>query len=109
MYLVIVARPSDSATCAQTVLTEKVRAVVRSIGPKLWSLSLDSGTPEIVTGELPLTTEFGVYLPLSIAAVAVTTLNVEPGGYCPWVERLSSQPSGRRRAGRCCCSPGWRT
>ncbi len=30
-------------------------------------------------GELPLMTEFGVYMPLSIAAVAVTILNVEPG------------------------------
>ena len=32
----------------------------------------------------------GVNLPLSSAAVAVTTLNVEPGGYSPWVARLSS-------------------
>ena len=72
--------PSRSATCAQTVFTEKVSAVVRSISPNGWLLSLDSGTPEIVTGELPLTTEFGVYEPLSIAAAAVTTLNVEPGG-----------------------------
>ena len=32
---------------------------------------------------------WGVYLPLSIAAVAVTTLKVEPGGYWPCVARLS--------------------
>ena len=31
-------------------------------------------------GDLPSTTEFGVYLPESSAAVAVTTLIVEPGG-----------------------------
>ncbi len=55
-------------------------AVVRSIGPNAWLLSLLSGTPEIVTGDLPLTTELGVYLPESMAAAAVTTLNVEPGG-----------------------------
>src|SRR3984957_4273834 len=93
MCFVIVSRPSESATCAPTALTGKVRAVVSEIGPKLWSLSLDSGTPEMVTGELPLTTESGGYLPLSIAAVGGPTLNVEPGGYCPWVDRLSSQPS----------------
>ena len=56
-----------------------------------------------MTGELPLTTESGVYLPLSIAAVAVTTLNVEPGGYCPWVERFSSQPVPVQRVRVDCC------
>ena len=33
-------------------------------------------------------------LPESIAAIAVTTLNVDPGGYWPWVVRLSSGASG---------------
>ena len=33
---------------------------------------------------------WGVYLPLSRAAVAVTTLNVDPGAYSPCVARLSS-------------------
>ena len=80
MYFVIVRRPRLSPTWAHTVLTEYVSALIRSIGPKLWLSSFWSGTPEIVFGELPLTIEFGVYLPLSIAAVAVTTLNVEPGG-----------------------------
>ena len=42
-------------------------------------------------GDSPLMTELGVYLPLLIAAVVVTTLNVEPGGYWPWVARLSWQ------------------
>ena len=32
----------------------------------------------------------GVYLPLSSAAVAVMTLNVEPGAYSPCVARLRS-------------------
>jgi hypothetical protein len=39
-----------------------------------------SGTPEIFLPFLPLTVEFGLYLPLSSAAVAVTALKVEPGG-----------------------------
>ena len=56
-----------------------VSAVVRSMSPKLWPSSFCSGTPEM-TLPLPLTVESGVYLPLSIAAIAVTTLNVEPGG-----------------------------
>ena len=38
-----------------------------------------TGLPVIVP-VAPLMIELGVYLPLSIAAVAVTTLNVEPGG-----------------------------
>src|SRR5438874_8882099 len=94
MYLVIVERPTLSATCAHTVLTENVSALVKSIRPKLWLPSFCRGTPEIVFGESPLTTEFGVYLPLSIAAVAVTTLNVEPGGYWACVERLSVEMPG---------------
>ena len=39
---------------------------------------------------LPSMIVSGVYLPLSNAAVAVTTLKVEPGAYSPWVARLSS-------------------
>jgi len=35
----------------------------------------------------------GVYLPLSRAVAAVITLNVDPGGYSPWVTRSSSGPS----------------
>src|SRR5690349_21231667 len=88
MYLVRVSRPRRSATWAHTVLTENVSAVVRSMAPKLWLLSFDRGTPEMVFGESPLTVEFGVNMPLSIAATAVTTLNVEPGGYRPWTERF---------------------
>src|SRR5690242_12765346 len=91
MYLVIVRRPTFSATCANTVLTLSVSALVSVIGPKLWLLSLLSGTPEIVLGESPLMVESGVYLPLSMPAVAVTTLKVDPGGYWPWVARLSWQ------------------
>src|SRR5215831_16887772 len=85
----MVRRPTFSATWAHTVLTEKVSAVVRSMLPKLWLLSFWSGTPEMVLGESPLTTEFGVYFPLSIAAAAVTTLNVEPGGQAACVELLT--------------------
>src|SRR5690349_6230838 len=88
MYRVIVGIPRSSATCANTVLTEKVSAAVRVITPKLWLLSLASGTPETVFGELPLIVELGVKRPESIAAVVVTTLNVEPGGACAWSEKL---------------------
>src|SRR5947209_15289002 len=94
MYLVIVPRPSCSPTWAQTVFTENVSASVRLVGPKLWLLSFESGTPEMVTGELPLTVESGVKRPLSSAAAAVTTLNVEPGGYPAWVERLKVETPG---------------
>ena len=34
------------------------------------------------------------YLPLSIAAAAVTSLNVEPGGSVVWMARLSSGSVG---------------
>ena len=80
MYSYIVSLPSRSPTCAQTVLTEFVSAVVSVTGPKSSLPKLESGTPPIVFGELPLSTESGVKRPLSSAAVAVTTLNVEPGG-----------------------------
>ncbi len=36
--------------------------------------------------------ESGLYMPVSSAAAAVTTFIVEPGGYCAWVARLSSEP-----------------
>ena len=77
---VIVPRPRLSPTCAHTVFTEYASAVVRSMFPNGWLLSLESGTPDTVIGDFPLTMEFGVYFPLSRAAVAVTTLNVDPGG-----------------------------
>ena len=56
---------------------------------------LFSGAPEIVFGDLPSTWLSFVYLPLSIAATAVTTLNVEPGGY--WPERGAVQRARRRQ------------
>ena len=59
--------------------------------PKLWLPSFWSGIPEMVFGESPLTIDPGVYFPLSIAAVAVTTLKVEPGGYAACVELLTRQ------------------
>src|SRR5580704_3869936 len=89
MYSVIVGRPTCSATWAKIVLIEYVIAVVSVCGPQLLLPSLASGTPETRIGELPLMTESGVYWPLSIAAVAVTILNVEPGAYAPWVTRLN--------------------
>jgi hypothetical protein len=60
-------------------LIEYVIAVVNDWGPHDWLPSFWSGTPETVIGELPTIVELGVYRPLSIAAVAVTILKVEPG------------------------------
>ncbi len=79
MYLVIVARPTFTPTCAQTVLTDFASASVSVISPRLSFSSFCNGTPEITTSLRPETTDCGVNFPLSIAAVAVTTLNVEPG------------------------------
>src|SRR3954464_6089930 len=94
MYLAMVGLPTLTATWAQTVLTELVSAVVRSMEPNDSPPSLDSGTPEIVLGEEPSITELGEYLPESIPATAVTVLNVDPGGEPgePWVARLNVAP-----------------
>ena len=62
------------------MLTELVSASVREMGPKLCPPELASGAPLIVLGEEPSMIVSGVTLPLSSAAAAVTTLNVEPGG-----------------------------
>ena len=80
MYSTSVPRPMVSPTWAKTVLTELVSASVNEIGPKLVPPAFASGTPLIVFGDEPSITVSGVTLPLSSAAVAVTTLNVEPGG-----------------------------
>ena len=80
MYLYIVFLPSFSPISPNTVLTDLVKASVREIEeksspPKFWS-----GTPLMTLLFLPLICESGVYLPVSRAAAAVTTLKVEPGG-----------------------------
>ena len=62
------------------MLTEFVSASVRVIRPKLFPPKFVSGTPSISFGDFPSTNDCGVKRPLSIAAVAVTTLKVEPGG-----------------------------
>ena len=80
MYSCIVERPSLTPTSAQTVLTECVSASVSVMSPKSSLPKLFSGVPEMTFPFLPLTRESGWYLPESIAAVAVTVLNVEPGG-----------------------------
>ena len=72
--------PSFSPTSAQTVLTECVSASVSVMSPKLSLPKLRRGTPEIGLRLRPLMRDCGVKRPLSIAAIAVTTLNVEPGG-----------------------------
>ena len=69
-----------SPTWAKTVLTELVSASVRVIGPKSCPPEFASGTPLTSRGEEPSMIESGLYLPLSRAAAAVTTLKVEPGG-----------------------------
>ena len=80
MYLAMVGAPTLSDTFAKTVFTELVSAWESVMSPYDWPSSLLSGTPEIFFGLSPLTVVSGVYRPLSIAAIAVTTLNVEPGG-----------------------------
>ena len=63
------------------MLTEFVSAVVSVIVAELLvGEVLTAACPEIVIGDLPLTVESGVNLPLSSAAAAVTTFIVEPGG-----------------------------
>jgi len=79
MYFAMVRLPSFSPTVAHAVFTEWVSASVSVMRPKLSPPKLRSGTPEIGFRLRPLTSEFGVNSPLSIAAIAVTTLNVEPG------------------------------
>ena len=37
---------------------------------------------------------FGVISPYSSPAVAVTSLNVDPGAYCPWMARSSNGSLG---------------
>ena len=59
MYSAIVSLPSFSATSAQTVLTELVSAVVRSIVPKSSLPKLLSGVPEMTLPLLPSTGEPG--------------------------------------------------
>ena len=75
----MVSLPSVWPTCAQTVFTELVSASVRLTWPKLSPPELLSGTPPIVCGDEPSTDGLGLYLPVSSAAAAVTTLKVEPG------------------------------
>ena len=88
MYLNIVSLPSFSPAWAHQVLTELVRAVVIGMSPNCSPPEFESGTPSIAIGDRPLSTESGVNLPLSRAAVAVTTFIVEPGGYPACVARL---------------------
>src|SRR3954451_1073584 len=88
MYRYIVSAPTLTATSANTVLTEFVSASVRVIVGKSSPPEFCRGTPEIFLLFLPLIRESGVYLPVSRPAVAVTTLNVDPGGYRACVERL---------------------
>src|ERR671923_1509229 len=90
MYSTSVSRPTRSPTWAKTVLTELVSASVKLIGPKLCPPAFSSGTPLMVLGEDPSITVVGVTLPLSSAAVAVTALKVEPGGYSSCVVRFRS-------------------
>src|SRR3954469_9656006 len=90
MYWYIVSLPSFSPISPKTVLTECVRASVSEIEAKFSPPKLASGTPLITLLFLPLICDCGVYLPESSAAAAVTTLNVEPGGYDACVGRLNS-------------------
>ena len=70
--------------------------VTRSRSPKLSLESFAAGRPEMTTSLRPLTRDCRLNLPLSIAAVEVTVLNVEPGASPNCVARLTSAPSGSR-------------
>src|SRR3954453_6147380 len=89
MYSYIVLLPSFSPISPKTVFTECVSASVREIDAKFSPPKFASGTPLIGLLFLPLICESGVYLPVSRPAAAVTTLNVEPGGYDACVARLN--------------------
>ena len=80
MYSFMVALPSFSPTWANAVLTDLASAVLRSIWPKSSLKSLASGTPEILLAAVAVDRRAAARTaPVSIAAVEVTTLNVEPG------------------------------
>ncbi len=51
-----------------------------SMSPNCSPPAFERGTPPIVCGEAPLSTDAGVNWPESSAAAAVTTFIVEPGG-----------------------------
>src|SRR5436189_6442384 len=102
MYLKRVFLPSLSPTCPQTVLTEWVSASVSEIEPNCSPPKFDSGTPPITFGEAPFSTDCGVNLPVSSAAAAMTTLNVEAGGYCDWDARISAGERVARSSWRLC-------
>jgi hypothetical protein len=80
MYFFIVSLPTFSPTSPNTVFTECVSASVSVMSPNDSPPSLLRGTPEMTLPLRPLMRDCGVYWPESIAAIAVTTLKVEPGG-----------------------------
>ncbi len=81
MYFCIVRAPTSSPTCAQTVFTEFVNAVVRSMVAEGLAAGVvqrdarDLDAVAAVDGAVRLRTSR-----CRCAAIAVTTLNVEPGG-----------------------------
>ena len=56
----MVLRPTLTPTCAHTVLTECVSAVVSVMDPNCSSEKFFSGTPETMIGDVPDTVESGV-------------------------------------------------
>ena len=89
------------------MLYENVSASLRLTWPADSPPALHSGTVSIVMQRpLPSMIVVGVYLPLWSAAVAVITLNVDPGAYKPWVARLTSgePPPARLRLANLCAT-----
>ncbi len=79
MYSNRVSVPKSSPRRANAVFTENVSASVKETAPPASPSMFWSGAPPMIAGELPSRTDSGVSSPLSSAAAAVTTLNVEPG------------------------------
>ncbi len=92
----IASAPTSFARAANVVLQELAIACWNGILPEPQSRPSLSITPlgPLVSGSWyvapPGTCESLSYCPLSIAAAAVTSLNVEPGGRVCWIARLSS-------------------
>ena len=86
--------PDDGiALYSQAVILMSQHGPERAL-PLVVKSKLFSGVPEMILPFLPLTVDCGVYLPESMAATAVTTGKVDPGGYTSAIDRFSSGWSG---------------
>ena len=74
-------QPRLTPTCAKIAFTEKVKAFLKGYVPgPCVTLLHEIGKPSTTSASLQVTVVSGVMTPFSSAEVAVTVLNVEPGG-----------------------------